>query len=290
MIGREHPRAWLTDRVCAVTGGAQGLGWALTEAFAECGAIVHACDRSEQHLSSAQEMLDALPWGDRVRLTRHDVTSRAEVQDWIAGISRADGGPHVLVNNAMFTRWVDVEQMSVAEAEQTMRTAFDAMVYTVTATLPLLRAAGSGHIVNIGSSAGRVFVRGPSAAYAAAKAAVEAYSRILAIELADSPIRVTLVRPGVITGTEFHRHHVPAARMPRMADWLPTATPRQAARAVLHGIRRQKHTVDVPLYVSAAIKVFDIMPSLITALSRFGGDARHNFGSVDASPRRPPKR
>ncbi|WP_372412266.1 SDR family NAD(P)-dependent oxidoreductase [Streptomyces luteireticuli] len=277
---RHHERAWPTGQVCAITGGAQGLGWALTKTLAEHGAIVHACDLSDQHLATAQDMLRTRSWADRVRLTHYDVTSLSDMQDWLTGIYQANGGPHVLVNNAMFTRWADTEQMSVTEAEKTMRTAFDAMVYTVTTTLPLLRAAGRGHIINIGSSVGHAYVRGPSAAYAAGKAAIEAYTRMLAIELADSPVHVMLVRPGVISGTDFHRHHVPPDRMPRIADLLPASTPHQAALAILHGIQRRRRIVDVPPYVSAAIKAFDLMPSLVTKLSLIGGNARHDFGDT----------
>lgn len=285
MSRRDHTTTAFTGKVCAVTGGAQGLGWALTEAFARHGATVHACDLSDRNLGAAQEALRGKPWHDRVFLTRHDVTSPTDVQDWLAGVSRAGAGPDILVNNAMFTRWVDVEQMSVQEAEQTMRTAFDAMVHTIAAVLPLQRAAGGGHIVNIGSSVGRVYFHGPSAAYAAGKAAIEAYTRVLALELRDTPVHVMLVRPGLITGTDFHRHHVPPTRLPRLADLLPTVTPDQTALTILRGIQRRRGIVDVPSYVSLLIKSFDLMPALVIKLSRVGGHARRRFAD---SPHIPP--
>jgi NAD(P)-dependent dehydrogenase (short-subunit alcohol dehydrogenase family) len=277
---REDRPGTLSGRVCAVTGGAQGLGWALTEVLAAAGARVHSCDLSEDNLAMAAETLTTAPWAEQVSLTRCDVTSAAEVRHWITGIHDTDGGPDILINNAMYTRWVDVDDMSVAEAERTMRTAFDAMVYTVTTALPLMRQARYGHIVNIGSSAGRIYVKGPSAAYAAGKAAVEAYTRMLAMELSGLPIHAMLVRPGLITGTDFHRRHVSADRMPRLADLMPSVTPRQTALAIVRGIQRRRRIVDVPSYVSVMIKAYEAMPAILTRLSGIGGSARGDFGET----------
>src|SRR5262245_38707798 len=56
-----NPALPLAGAVCAITGGAQGIGWALSEAFARAGAHVYACDISSTYLESARDSVKALP-------------------------------------------------------------------------------------------------------------------------------------------------------------------------------------------------------------------------------------
>src|SRR5690606_7775820 len=113
-----------------------------------------------------------------------------------------------LVNNAMYTRWQDVTETPVEDAERMMQTAYNAMVYGVSTVLPLMLRARRGWIINMGSSAGRIFVGSASASYAAAKAAIDGYSQTLAVELRNSPLKVILVRPATVAGTDFFRKNV----------------------------------------------------------------------------------
>ncbi len=270
-------RCDLEGHVCLVTGGAQGIGWAITKALATAGAQVHACDITEVSLARAARDLADTVLDSRVTLQRLDVTDRTVMERWTHDVHELTGHLDVLVNNAVFTRWADVEEMTVEEAELSMRTAFDALLYGVTAVLPLMRAGRHGHIVSMSSVAGLVFTRGPSAAYAAAKAAVEAYSQILRIEMAQSPISVTVVRPGTVGGTEFFGKHVPSRRMPRIADFLPAAQPGQVAEAVVHAIRHGRGTVDIPRYLPLLYWAHTIAPQTLRRVVAAGGGARSDF-------------
>ncbi|MFI7344035.1 SDR family NAD(P)-dependent oxidoreductase [Streptomyces sp. NPDC050085] len=257
-------------QVCLITGGAQGIGWAQAQAFAAAGAQVHVCDHSPAHLHRAQRELDG---SRKIVLDQVDVTSKTAVDQWITGIGKAD----VYVHNAAFVRWSDVRDMSVEDAELSMRTGYEGLVYGVKAVLPLMLEAGGGHIVAMGSSAGRLLVVGPSAAYAAAKAAIEAYTEILRIELASTPVAVTLIRPGVVTGTDFFKTHVRSDRMPRLVDFLPPATPDQVAGAVVDGVRKRKTVVDIPGYLPAMYRIYCLSPALFRYLTTLGGQARHDY-------------
>src|ERR671933_376697 len=114
--------------ICAVTGGAQGIGWATARAFAARGSRVYIADISEHHLREAQALADASPWPERFHLTRCDVADQAQVTAWLAQIYHDTQRIDVLVNNAAFIRWQDVLDMSVAEVEQTMQVGFNAIV------------------------------------------------------------------------------------------------------------------------------------------------------------------
>ncbi|MFD4922288.1 SDR family NAD(P)-dependent oxidoreductase [Streptomyces goshikiensis] len=269
---------WLTGKVALVTGGAGGIGLALTRALAAHGAHVHAADVSATNLAAAR--LPASPPGPG-SITFHelDVSDRPGTERWITDTHRAHGRIDILVNNAAYIQWADVEQTTVEDAGRTMRVGYDAMVHTVKTVLPLMRTAQAGHIVNIGSSAGKVFVKGPSAAYAAMKAAVEGYTRILQLELSATPVDALLVRPGVVVGTDFFQHHVESSRLPRLADFLPTTSPEQVADAVLDGLRHRRSQVDIPGYLPALYRAYALAPALFAHLSGALGNARNDYGT-----------
>jgi NADP-dependent 3-hydroxy acid dehydrogenase YdfG len=162
-----------------------------------------------------------------------------------------------------------------------MRVGYDGMLYGVKTVLPLMLAAGRGHIVNMGSSAGRIFVTGPSAAYAAVKAAIDAYTQVLQIELKNTPICVTLMRPGTVAGTDFFRKHAASSRLPRLADLVPSLTPSQVALSVVRAIRDRRAVVDVPGYLVLFYLFFALAPGALRWLTTLGGHGRREYGQME---------
>jgi NAD(P)-dependent dehydrogenase (short-subunit alcohol dehydrogenase family) len=272
---------FLADQVCLVTGGTQGIGWAVVQALPDHGAQVYACGLSQESLKRAESERRALPWVDAIRLARCDVTDRTAVESWIGGIYQETGRIDILVNNAAFVRWADVVAMPVEEAEQTMRVGYDGMVYMVKAVLPLMLSAGRGHIVNVGSIAGRVFVGGASAAYAATKAAIDAYSRILQIELDSSPVNVTLLRLGTVAGTDFFKKHVSPSRMPPLTRFMPALKPPQVATAVVQAIHKKHTIITLPRYLAFLSLIYTIAPRFSRWLAGIGSNDHPDYGQVE---------
>ncbi|MFD9333154.1 SDR family NAD(P)-dependent oxidoreductase [Streptomyces sp. NPDC060028] len=290
MTQNSHPApapATLKGSVCLVTGGAQGIGLAITRALARHGARVHVAALTPDHLQSAAAELEEAGLGGLVTFHHVDVSDRAAFERCIADVHTGAGRLDILVNNAAFTQWRDVADMSVEDAEKTMRTGYDAMVYGTKAVLPLMHAAGRGHIVNMGSAAGVVFVKGPSAAYAAAKAAINAYTQILSGELTGTHLHAMLVRPGTVGGTEFFGRHVPSQRMPRLADFLPVSTPEHVADAIIEGILKRRTIVDVPGYLPAMYRAYAMAPGLLRTVTALGGPARRNYANPTPAKRAP---
>jgi len=270
----------LANKVCLVTGGTQGIGLALVQALAEQGAVVYACGRTPDNLHKAQNLIRPLPYAHHVHLSQCDITDRPALESWIMTAYKERGRIDILINNAAYTRWQHLTDMTVEEVEMTLQTGFMAMVVGIKTVLPMMQQAGGGWIINIGSITGNIFVGGASAAYAAAKAAMDGFSQTLAIELRDTPIQVMLVRLGAVGGTDFFKKHVGLERMPRLNDFIPMLTPPQVAQSVIRAIHKKQTLVTLPGIHKLMHLIFVLFPGLSRWLARLGGTARRNYAQT----------
>lgn len=185
-----------TTKVWYVTGASQGLGLILVKKLLESGYRVAATSRNAQKLQDAVGMIDA----ERFLALAVDLNNLDCVEESIRQTLRAFGRIDVVVNNAGYGMAGTVEEIS----EEDIRKIFDvnvlAVINVVKSVLPVLRKQGSGYIINMGSVAGFVGAPGWSV-YAATKAAVAAFSEVLALDLQEFGIKVTVVEPsGFRTG------------------------------------------------------------------------------------------
>jgi len=182
-----------TDRpaVWFVTGASRGLGLALVKHLLGRGDQVAATTRSSERL------LAALADVDTANLLALDVslTDEAQVSAAIAEATAKFGRIDVVTNNAGYGILGAVEDTSTDD----IRALFDVQVIgtwnVIRAVLPQMRAAGSGHIINVSSIVGLLAFPGWGL-YSAAKFAVEGLSEALAAEVAGFGIGVTVVEPG----------------------------------------------------------------------------------------------
>ncbi|AMR25805.1 short-chain dehydrogenase/reductase [Hymenobacter psoromatis] len=178
------PQTWF------VTGASQGLGLSLVKRLLREGHQVAATSRTKETLAAAVGTSSPafLP-------LQVDLASDASVRQAIAQTISTFGQIDVVVNNAGYGIGGSIEELSDDETRQS----FDVNVFgtfnVVRQALPHLRAAGAGHIINISSIAALAGATG-WAVYAAAKAAVSAFSEVLAQDVASFGIRVTVVEPG----------------------------------------------------------------------------------------------
>jgi NAD(P)-dependent dehydrogenase (short-subunit alcohol dehydrogenase family) len=272
---------FLDGSVCLVTGGTQGIGWALVQALAAHGATVYGCGYSQGSLDRANEELRTLPRREAIKLSRCDVTDRKALEGWLEEIYQETGRIDVLVNNAAYVRWVDIQDMSIEEASNTMRVSYEGMVVGIKSVLPLMEAAGQGHIINVGSLTARILVPGSSAAYAAAKAAVDAYTVMLNIELEKSPVNATLVRLSTVAGTNFFKKHVRPSRMAPLTKFLPALTPPVVAESIVKAIYRKQEVLTLPGYMHLLSIIYCFIPRLARRLARIGGRNEHDYGQVE---------
>ena len=177
------------DPVWFITGCSTGFGRSLAEAVLARGERVVATARDVARVADLEGA------SDRLLPLALDVTDDAQIAAAIDAARERFGRVDVLVNNAGYGYQASIEEGEDAE----IRAQFDANVFGLfaltRAVLPLMRAQGGGHVINITSVAGLVGFPG-SGYYAASKHAVEGWSDALAAEVAPLGLHVTCVEPG----------------------------------------------------------------------------------------------
>ena len=217
-----------TSKVWYVTGASQGLGLSLVKQLLAAGHRVAATSRSAGDLEKATGTSDPsrfLPLG--VDLANADAI-RQSIEQAVARFGTID----VVVNNAGYGMEGTVEELD----EKSMRDIFEinvfATIHVTKYALPYLRRQRSGHIINMASVAG--FVGAPGwAIYSATKSAVIAFSEVLALDVHELGIKVTVVGPsGFRTG--FLTKNSLALTESRIAEYQAVAQT-QARYAAMNG-------------------------------------------------------
>lgn len=175
-------------KVWLVTGCSRGLGRALAEALLEGGEKLVATARSVQDLAF-------LPKSERVLTVALDVTDAEAAHRAVDIAIAAFGRIDVVVSNAGFIRADSVEDQPEEAFRRHLEINFYGTYHLAHAALPLLRKQGSGRLIFVSSIGARCAVPG-LAAYQSAKAAVAAFSEVLAKEVAPLGLHVTCVEPG----------------------------------------------------------------------------------------------
>lgn len=185
-----------TSKVWYVTGASQGLGLILVKKLLDRGYRVAASSRDARALSQAVGLIDRERFlALAVDLNNPDCIDES-IQQTLAAFGRID----VVVNNAGYGMAGTVEEID----EQDIRNIFNvnvlATINVVRAVLPVMRSQKSAYIINIGSVAGFVGAPGWSV-YSATKAAVAAFSEVIALDVKEFGIKVTVAEPsGFRTG------------------------------------------------------------------------------------------
>lgn len=191
----------LAGKRVLITGASAGIGEACARHFAAQGAhLLLSARRLERIEALASELTDA--HGVETHTAAVDVTDRDSVARYVDGVA-ADGlTPDVLVNNAGKAKGLDtLQEGDLDHWDEMIDTNVKGLLYVTRAVLPHMIERDSGHVINIGSIAGRwVYPKG--AVYNATKFAVRALSEAMNIDLLGTQIRVSSVDPG-LAETEF---------------------------------------------------------------------------------------
>ncbi len=185
----------LEGKVALVTGGAYGIGFAITQALAEAGAHVAFNCRSEQNLDKA--LADYKEKGIDAKGYIADVTDEKQVQQLVANVERDLGTIDILVNNAGIIKRIPMLEMSVDDFRQVVDTDLNAPFIVAKAVIPGMKKKGHGKIINICSMMSELG-RETVSAYAAAKGGLKMLTRNICSEFGGCNIQCNGIGPGYI--------------------------------------------------------------------------------------------
>jgi 3-oxoacyl-[acyl-carrier protein] reductase len=189
------------NRVCIVTGGTRGIGFAVAAALLAEGERVAITGTSAERVADAQQRLSAGHDPGNVVGIACDVRDAAAVERAVREVVATFGGLDVLVNNAGVGVGGPIADMTLDEWNRIIDTNLTGAFHCSRAAIPHLRARGGGWIINVSSLASKnPFVGG--GAYCASKTALNALSEVMMQELRYDNIRVSYVLPGSVA-TEF---------------------------------------------------------------------------------------
>jgi NAD(P)-dependent dehydrogenase (short-subunit alcohol dehydrogenase family) len=233
----------LSGMAALITGGNQGLGFAIARAYVGAGASVFLCARDAGRLEEARARLavEAAP-GQRVLAEPADVTAEADVTAVCRAAIAAFPDLHVLVNNAgVYGPMGAIDEIDWSAWVRAIAVNFLGSVLMCRALVPHFKARGRGKIIQL-SGGGATSPLPNLSAYAASKAAIVRFAETLAEELRSHHVDVNAVAPGALNT--------------RMLDEVLASGPDAVGGAFYERSLKQKATGGTPLEKGAELCVF----------------------------------
>lgn len=185
--------------IALITGATSGIGMATAQLFAKNNISLILCGRRQERLDELQKTLGTQT---KVHTLNFDVRDSSAVKNAIEAIPEAFSNIDILVNNAGNAHGLEpINDGSIDDWDAMLDINVKGLLYVSKAVIPLMVAKQAGHIINIGSTAGKeVYPKGN--VYCASKHAVDAINQGMRIDLNEHGIRVGAVNPGLVE-TEF---------------------------------------------------------------------------------------
>lgn len=233
----------LKDKVAVVTGAASGIGRATAVEFADKGADLVVSDLNEAGLAETAAAVEGK--GRKAVAVGVDVSRPEQVEGMIQKAIDAFGRIDILMNNAGVGLSGEMRFLSLKDWEWIVGINLWGPVYGIHFTLPHMINQGSGHIVNVSSSAGLIASPGMSA-YTTTKFGLVGLSEVLRNELARFGIGVTVVCPGFVRTNIFDatelRGMKDEAEVKKLPSWLGISK-EDCAKDIVKAVRKNRFLI-----------------------------------------------
>jgi 3-hydroxy acid dehydrogenase/malonic semialdehyde reductase len=229
----------VADKIVFITGASAGIGLATARLFAAQGARLLLAARRHDRLVAEAPSLNGAAGVYTLQL---DVTDAAAIQRAIDSLPAQWQNIDILINNAGLSRGLDkLYEGKLQDWDEMIDTNVKGLLYVTRAVVPGMVARGRGHIVNLGSTAGRMTYPN-GAVYCATKAAERSITEGLREDLLGTPLRVTTVDPGMVE-TEFSevRFRGDKTRAAKVYENVTPLTPDDIADAIHYAVTRPPH-------------------------------------------------
>ena len=231
----------MANQTVLITGASSGIGASCAHFLAKAGARLILAARRAEKLKQLAETLTQEAQVETLLLPL-DVQNPEAVKAAVESLPTDWQAIDVLINNAGLSRGLDKQyEAPLQDWEEMIDTNVKGLLYVTRSVVPGMVARGRGHVVNVGSIAGRQTYPGGSV-YCATKAAVKALSEGLKIDLLGTPVRVTNIEPGLVE-TEFSdvRFRGDSDRAEKVYQGMTALTPDDIADTILFAITRPAH-------------------------------------------------
>lgn len=189
------------NKIALITGATAGIGEAIATKFAHNNIDVIISGRRKERLSTLKAKLEK-ETASKVLSLEMDVTNLKDVEEAFRYLPDDWKKIDILVNNAGLAVGLDkLHEGEIDDWERMIDTNVKGLLYVTRTVVPLMKKYGSGHVINIGSMAGKEVYPGGNV-YCATKHAVDALTKGLRIDLLGEKIKVTQIAPGLVE-TEF---------------------------------------------------------------------------------------
>lgn len=229
----------MKNKIALITGATSGIGKATAILFAKNGVGLILCGRRQERLETVASELRKLT---SVHILNFDVRNKTAVFELLQNLPKAFSEIDILINNAGNAHGMDTfDEGNLDDWDTMLDINVKGLLYVSKAILPKMLAKKSGHIINIGSTAGKeVYPKG--SVYCASKHAVDAINQGMRLDLNGKGVKVGAINPGLVE-TEFSkvRFKGDSAKAEKVYQGFTPLRPEDIADIIWFAVTRPPH-------------------------------------------------